>query len=188
MGIDPRHGRHNNTPRISADRRCQRIDFYRENNRRHSSWKPRISDTNMRRSYDRSNEGSKRYRFQVPRFGGCCEMDASEIMSEIDCLELETEIQTRLLYSWNQMATSGMNFGVDLSYKSRQDFDTVWWLAWDQRLSTLHHWLRKVGVWLASFVCSKRVIRMINPSYFWYITLSAVRRININSISWQGHD
>jgi hypothetical protein len=45
--------------------------------------------------------------------------------SEIDCLELETENQTRLLYSWNQMATSGMNFGVDLSYKNRQDFDTV---------------------------------------------------------------
>jgi enoyl-CoA hydratase/carnithine racemase len=45
--------------------------------------------------------------------------------SEIDCLELETEIQKRLLYSWNKMAASGMNFGVDLSYKNRQDFDTV---------------------------------------------------------------
>ena len=45
--------------------------------------------------------------------------------SEKDCLELETEIQKRLLYSWNQMAASGKNFGVDLSYKDRRDFDTV---------------------------------------------------------------
>ena len=45
--------------------------------------------------------------------------------SEKDCLEIETEIQKRLLYSWNQMAASGKNFGLDLSYKDRQDFDTA---------------------------------------------------------------
>ena len=43
--------------------------------------------------------------------------------SEKDCLELETDIQKRLLVSWNQMAASAKNFGVHLPYKDRQDFD-----------------------------------------------------------------
>ncbi len=42
--------------------------------------------------------------------------------SEKDCLEMETEIQEKLLVSWNQLAASAKNFGVDVPYKKQQDF------------------------------------------------------------------
>jgi len=45
------------------------------------------------------------------------------VSSEQECLELETEIQQRLIMSWNQMAASTKNFSVNVPYKKRQDFD-----------------------------------------------------------------
>lgn len=44
--------------------------------------------------------------------------------SDKDCLELETEIQEKLLVSWNQLAASAKNFGVNVPYKDKQDFGT----------------------------------------------------------------
>lgn len=41
--------------------------------------------------------------------------------SEKQCLELETDIQEKLLVSWNQVAASAKNFGVPLPYKNRRD-------------------------------------------------------------------
>lgn len=45
------------------------------------------------------------------------------VSSEKECLETETEIQERLLKSWNQIAASAKNFGINAPYKERQDFD-----------------------------------------------------------------
>jgi len=47
----------------------------------------------------------------------------SWVASEKECLELETDIQKRLLPSWNQLAASAKNFGVKMPYKERKDFD-----------------------------------------------------------------
>ena len=44
--------------------------------------------------------------------------------SEEECLKLETEVQEKLLASWNQLAASAKNFGVDVPYKEPQGFDT----------------------------------------------------------------
>ncbi|GMH66144.1 hypothetical protein TrST_g11446 [Triparma strigata] len=40
-------------------------------------------------------------------------------MSEKDALVLETDLQKKLLPSWNQIAASAKNFGMDLPYKGR---------------------------------------------------------------------
>jgi enoyl-CoA hydratase/carnithine racemase len=45
------------------------------------------------------------------------------VSSEKECLETETVIQERLLKSWNQIAASAKNFGINAPYKERQDFD-----------------------------------------------------------------
>jgi len=45
------------------------------------------------------------------------------VSSEKECLETETQIQERLLKSWNQIAASAKNFGINAPYKERQDFD-----------------------------------------------------------------
>mmetsp|Transcript_11359 Transcript_11359/g.16578 ORF Transcript_11359/g.16578 Transcript_11359/m.16578 type:complete len:399 (-) Transcript_11359:198-1394(-) len=42
--------------------------------------------------------------------------------NEKESLELETDIQKRLLPSWNQLVAAGKNFGIDLPYKGRKDF------------------------------------------------------------------
>jgi enoyl-CoA hydratase/carnithine racemase len=41
--------------------------------------------------------------------------------SEKECLEFETEIQNKLLPSWNQLAASGRAFGWELPYFKRKD-------------------------------------------------------------------
>ena len=40
-------------------------------------------------------------------------------MTEKDSLELESELQKKLLPSWNQMAASAKNFGMNVPYSSR---------------------------------------------------------------------
>jgi enoyl-CoA hydratase/carnithine racemase len=37
------------------------------------------------------------------------------------CLTVETKLQRQLLASWNQMAASGRNFGLNLPYFRRKD-------------------------------------------------------------------
>lgn len=39
------------------------------------------------------------------------------------CLKVETDLQRQLLVSWNQLAASGRNFGVNLPYFQRKDGD-----------------------------------------------------------------
>jgi enoyl-CoA hydratase/carnithine racemase len=41
--------------------------------------------------------------------------------SEKECLEVETELQRKLLASWNQMAASGRAFGWEVPYFKRKD-------------------------------------------------------------------
>ena len=40
--------------------------------------------------------------------------------SEEECLRVETELQEKLLVSFNQMAASGRAFGVDVPYRKRR--------------------------------------------------------------------
>ena len=37
------------------------------------------------------------------------------------CLTVETDLQKKLLASWNQIAASGRNFGVSIPYFRRKD-------------------------------------------------------------------
>mmetsp|Transcript_28128 Transcript_28128/g.34342 ORF Transcript_28128/g.34342 Transcript_28128/m.34342 type:complete len:131 (-) Transcript_28128:37-429(-) len=43
--------------------------------------------------------------------------------TEQECLNLETDLQKRLLLSWNQMAASAKNFGIHVPFRERQNFD-----------------------------------------------------------------
>ena len=41
--------------------------------------------------------------------------------TEKECLQIETELQEKLLVSWNQLAASGRAFGWDIPYSKRKD-------------------------------------------------------------------
>jgi len=43
------------------------------------------------------------------------------VANESECLEVETELQKKLIGSWNQIATSARNFGVNVPYVKRKD-------------------------------------------------------------------
>lgn len=45
------------------------------------------------------------------------------VAEESVCLTTETQLQKQMIASWNQLAASGRNFGVNLPYRSRMDFD-----------------------------------------------------------------
>jgi enoyl-CoA hydratase/carnithine racemase len=45
------------------------------------------------------------------------------IASEEDCLEMETKLQMKLLPSFNQIASSATNFGINIPFISRKDFE-----------------------------------------------------------------
>lgn len=50
-------------------------------------------------------------------------LQKSWVASEEKCLKLETELQKKILMSFNQLTASARNFGLELPYKNRKDFD-----------------------------------------------------------------
>ena len=50
-------------------------------------------------------------------------LQKSWVASEENCLNLETELQKKILMSYNQLTASARNFGLELPYKNRKDFD-----------------------------------------------------------------
>lgn len=50
-------------------------------------------------------------------------LQKSWVASEETCLKLETELQRKILMSYNQLTASARNFGLELPYKNRKDFD-----------------------------------------------------------------
>ena len=43
------------------------------------------------------------------------------VADERACLQTETDLQMKLIATWNQMAASGRQFGVNLPYFQRKD-------------------------------------------------------------------